>query len=81
MIVRGSHGQPDVQEFPPLGSSPPQNIPSCTDMSVSRFALQFQCSGCEVDLLISYDWELDSEGYRGLYSLSCDARDEETRQW
>ena len=83
VIVRGSHGQPDVQYFPPLGATPPQNIPSCTGMFVTRFALQFKCSGCDVDLLMSYDWELDFEGYRGLYSLimSCDARDEETRQW
>jgi hypothetical protein len=81
VIEKGSSEEQDIQQFPPIGRDPPKKIPKCTGMFITRFALQFKCSGCEVDLLISYDWELDPQGYRGLYSLCCDATDEETGQW
>ena len=81
LIESASRGQPDIESFPQLGGAAPRTLPQCMEFSITRFALQFKCSGLEVDLLISYDWELDPKGYKGLFDLCCNERNEEARLW
>ena len=48
------------------------------------YALQFTCGGVDVDIMLSYDWDMDElnkGGYNAVYDISTKTNTKKGRQW
>lgn len=75
VLRKASVGPSNVDRLP----SPIQTIPRCEKFDVTRYSVQFKCCGYDVDLLMTYDWDLVN--YEGLYSQCEKVKSEQARQW
>eukprot|EP00118_Oscarella_pearsei_P004482 m.19287 g.19287 ORF g.19287 m.19287 type:complete len:315 (+) comp27818_c0_seq3:179-1123(+) len=79
-LKRGSEGQPPhVSQM--SHQMREKAIPRCHSWIITRFALQFNCGGYDVDLLPTYDWSRDPGGYQAFYRMCAANQGEQKFQW
>ena len=50
----------------------------------TEYALQFTCGGVDVDIMFSYDWDMDElnkGGYNTVYDITSKTNTKKGRQW
>ena len=54
-------------------------LPKCSGLRVTPYALTFQCEGLHLEVRLTYDWE--SDGYEKLYEECMASNDEAEKKW